>query len=287
MRWFLLAFLLALPFAAPASPADQLQRAKDLFEYGEYEEARRLAEDLLARNVLASDEDLIDANRVVALSYLYGDRPDRLEKAQQYFLQLLSVEPDYRLDPFFTPPAALEFFDRVRSENEERLSPIREQRRLAKQARAAEEAARRRFLEQRARELEHQRPSGTRYVQKNHMALIFLPFGVGQFQNGDRTAGVAIASIQLAAGLTSLGSFLMVEGLKNENGRFAREDLRAARAFNTTKWISAGLFYAVWVYGVLDAWRGYEPEVILDAPSIVPQVSPLEDGASLGISLRF
>src|SRR5690606_4611495 len=84
---FVLPFLLfALPFAAVASPAEELRRAKDLFEYGEYEEALRLAAGLLSQNVLASDEDLIDANRIVALSYLYGDRPDRHEKAQQYFL---------------------------------------------------------------------------------------------------------------------------------------------------------------------------------------------------------
>lgn len=288
MRWLLLSALACgLPLLAAAAPTDQLQRAKDLFEYGEYDQARRLAEDLLSKNVLATDEALIDANRIVALAYLYGERADRLEKAQQYFLQLLSVEPDYRLDPFFTPPAALEFFERVRQENEERLSPIREQRRLAKQARAAEEAARRRFLEQRAREVDLQAPPETRYVQKNHMALIFLPFGVGQFQNGDRAAGVAIASIQLAAGLTSLGSYLTVEGLKNERGRYAQAELRTARAFNTTKWVSAGLFYATWVYGVLDAWRGYEPERVIDGPSITPQVAPLEDGASLGISLRF
>lgn len=287
MRWILSALLCALPLIGWASPQGDLQRARDLFEYGEYDEARRLAEGLLARNVLALDEDLIDANRIVALSYLYGDRADRHEKAQQYFLQLLSVEPDYRLDPFFTPPAALEFFEQVRRENEEKLAPIREQRRLTKQARAAEEAARRRFLEERSREIEAQAPPVTRYVQKNHVALVFLPFGVGQFQNGDTAAGYALASVQLAAGLTSLGSYLVVEGMKNDNGRYDPTDVRTARAFSTTKWISAGIFYAAWVYGVLDAWRGFEPETLVEKPEVMPQFTPLEDGASLGISLRF
>src|SRR5690606_28563446 len=117
--------------------------------------------------------------------------------------------------------AALEFFEQVRRDNEERLAPIREQRRLTKQARAAEEAARRRFLEEQSREIEVQGPPPTRYIQRNHVALIFLPFGAGQFQNGDRAAGYARASIQLAAGLTSLGSYLAIEGLKNESGRVA------------------------------------------------------------------
>ncbi len=279
--------LLAGPLVAEASPQVELQRARDLFEYGEYEQARRVAERLLARNVLATDEDLIDANRIVALAYLYGDAPDRLERAREYFLQLLSVEPDYRLDPFFTPPAALEFFEQVRRDNEERLAPIREQRRLAKQALAAEAAARRRFLEERSREREATKPPVVRTVQRNHVALVFLPFGAGQFQNGDRATGWAIASIQLAAGATSVASYFAIESLRNDNGRFAPNDVRTARTLNTAKWVSAGVFYAAWLYGILDAWRGFEPEVLLETTEVAPVVAPLEDGASLGISLRF
>lgn len=287
MKRLVLLVLFVFPLAAAASPPKELRRALDLFEYGEYEEARRIAESLLARNVLATDEQLIDANRIVALAYLYSHHPERLERAQQYFLQLLSIEPDYRLDPFFTPPAALEFFEQVRQENEERLAPIREQRRLAKQARAAEEAARRRFLEERARERESRAPPTVRYLQKNHVALVFLPFGAGQFQNGDRTAGIALAGIQLAAGLTSLGSYLVVENLKNDNGRYDPPQIRTARTFDTIKWVSGGIFYAAWLYGILDAWRGFQPEVLLEAPAIAPEVSVSGDGASLGISLRF
>lgn len=111
MRWplapgwgWLLLLAMLTPVAGWGAPVDDLRRAKDHFEYGEYEEARRVAEALLSSNVLAADEHLIDANRIVALAYLYGDRQDRQQKAQAYFLQLLSIEPDYRLDPFFTPP---------------------------------------------------------------------------------------------------------------------------------------------------------------------------------------
>lgn len=288
----LIALLLAPLLAQGAVPAD-LRRAKDHFEYGEYDEARKIAEELLSRNVLATDEDLIDANRIVALSYLYGNRGDRREKAEKHFLQLLSIEPDYRLDPFFTPPAALEFFEQVRATNEEKLAPIREQRRLAKQARAAEEAARRRFLEDRAKEKELEGPSRVQFVERRHFALVFLPFGAGQFQNGDRGKGIALASIQATAALASVGSYLMVENLESSDGRFAPKDIRTARGFATVKWASAAVFYAAWLYGVADAWRDFREEVILTPPAEPEGVEARwreEDGkgaATLGFTLRF
>ena len=63
--------LLFAPLLARADADADLRRAKDLFEYGEYERARAIAEELLAQNVLASDEQLIDANRIVALAWFY------------------------------------------------------------------------------------------------------------------------------------------------------------------------------------------------------------------------
>lgn len=291
MRATLALLLLVLPALALGSPLDDLRRAKDHFEYGEYEEARRVAEALLARNVLAADEHLIDANRIVALSYLYGDRPDRRERAQEYFLQLLSIEPDYRLDPFFTPPAAVAFFDQVRQENEERLAPIRQQRRLAKQARAAEEAARRRFLEERMKEREEAEGGVLRVVERRHLPVVFLPFGAGQFQNGQTGAGIAIASIQMGAGIASIASYLLVERLRQDDGGYAPGDLRAARTFDTVKWATAAVFYGAWLYGALDAWAGFEPEVIQERPleprGLTPSVGVSGDGASVGLSLRF
>lgn len=296
MRWALalgsvcLVLSMAAPLVAWGAPADDLRRAKDHFEYGEYEEARRVAEELLTRNVLAADESLIEANRIVALAYLYGDRQDRLQKAQAYFLQLLSIEPDYRLDPFFTPPAAVAFFDEVRTEHEERLAPIREQRRLAKQARAAEEAARRRFLEERRKEQVDAGAGILRVVERRHLPVVFLPFGAGQFQNGQKGAGVTIASIQVGAGLTSLVSYLIVDRLQGADGGYAPEDLRTARTFDTVKWASAAVFYLSWVYGALDAWAGFEQEVVHERPlepALVPSVGVSGDGASVGLSLRF
>ncbi|HEY0840493.1 MAG TPA: hypothetical protein VGD74_09935, partial [Vulgatibacter sp.] len=228
-----------VPAAARAAADDDLRRARGWFEYGDYQQARELAEELLSKNVLSSDEQLIDANRIAALSWLYGDAPDRRERAERYFLQLLSIEPEYRLDPFFTTPAAVEFFDAVRRDNEERLAPIREQRRLAKEARRAEEEARQRFLDERARASREARGE-PEIVERHHLALVFLPLGVGQFQNGDRTAGWFLASLQTAAAVASAASFLSIQNMTTD-GRIARADLELARNLDTLKWASAAI----------------------------------------------
>ena len=294
------ALLVVFPTLALAGAEDDLRRARDTFEYGDYEQARTLAEDLLRRNVLASDEQLIDANRIAALSSLYGNEPDRREKAERYFLQILSIEPDYRLDPFFTPPAAVEFFDAVRRDNEVRLAPIREQRRVAKEARRAEEEARARFLEERARAAK-EATAEPEVVEKHHLALVFLPLGAGQFQNGDRSAGWTLATIQATAALTSAASFLAIQGMTTD-GRIARRDLELARNLDTVKWASAAIFYFAWGYGVVDAWSRFEPEITrprqgADAvPSQrveesavvpVPVVSAGADGATVSVAFRF
>lgn len=305
IRACLLALFLLHPATSRAGADDDLRRARDTFEWGDYEEAGAIAEDLLRRNVLSSDEQLIDANRIAALSALYGDAPDRREKAERYFLQILSIEPDYRLDPFFTTPAAVEFYYAVRRDNEERLAPIREQRRLAKEARRAEEEARARFLEERARAAQ-EASAEPEVLERRHLALVFLPLGAGQFQNGDRSAGLTLATIQATAALTSAASFLAIQSMTTD-GRIARQDLELARNLDTVKWASAAIFYFAWGYGVVDAWSRFEPEVTRprqrkapahsEPPAArgeeetallpVPLVSAGTGGATVGVAFRF
>ena len=296
-----LLLLLCLPLAARADAGSDLRRAKDYFEYGEYERARGIVEQLLQQNVLASDEQLIDANRIAGLAWFYGDSPERLPLAERYFLQLLSIEPEYRLDPFFTPPAAVQFFEEVKAAHESQLKPIREQRKVAKEARRAEQEARRRFLE------DQQRSSGATggpFVERHNFALVFLPLGAGQFQNGDDSAGIALAAVQVVSGLTSALSYLAIENMRGDGG-FSRSEVGTAQVLDTVKWASAAVFYGAWGYGVVDAWRNYEPEVVrpaarplggrspappqppASAGAVAPQLGALPGGGMVGVGIGF
>jgi hypothetical protein len=298
--FLLLPLLLLTPLAASADADGDLRRAKDYFEYGEYERARGIAEGLLEQNVLATDEQLIDANRIAGLAWFYGDHADRLTLAERYFLQLLSIEPEYRLDPFFTPPAAVQFFEEVKAAHEAQLAPIREQRRVAREARRAEQEARRRFLEEQQRSR-----VDPRYVERHNFALVFLPLGAGQFQNGDDSTGIALAAVQVVAGLTSALSYLAIENMRDDGG-FSRSEVGTAQVLDTVKWASAAVFYGAWGYGVVDAWKNYEPEVVrpvarpvgsrtpaapqpaaTSAGTLAPKLGALPGGGMVGLGIGF
>ena len=295
---FISLLLLTLPFAAVADSESDLRRAKDYFEYGEYERARTIVEELLAQNVLASDDQLIDANRIAGLAWYYGESSERLDRAERYFLQLLSIEPEYRLDPFFTPPAAVQFFEEVKSAHEAQLAPIRDQRRLAKEARRAEEEARRRFLDEQQRKGLGQAP--TEQVERHNFALVFLPMGAGQFQNGDDAKGITIAAVQVVAGVTSALSYLAIENLRDDGG-FSGSEVGTAQTLDAVKWASAAVFWSAWAYGVTDAWINYESEVVRpvarplgkvepEAPSalqLAPRIGPLPGGGMVSLGLEF
>ena len=90
--------------------------------------------------------------------------------------------------------------------------------------------------------------------------LNFVPLGIGQFQNGDRTKGALFAAAELATGGTSVGIWAYLTAHYH-----AREVLPAeaehVRALQQTE-IATGLcFFGVYAWGVVDALLGYEPVV--------------------------
>lgn len=322
LRRLLAAAVLAATLAGPlpALAADDLGTARAAFEYGQYEKARGIAEGLLARGALAKEEDLLEAHRIVGLAHFYSRRADRLERAERTFLQALSIDPDYRLDPFFTPPAAVTFVEDVRRKYERELEPIREQRRLVRAAQRAQEEMRRKLVEA-ARKDEEQPPppQKVKLVTRRHFPVVFLPLGAGQFQNDEPELGLAVATVQVVAGLTSVIGYSVIEGLRQPSGGFERKDLALANTLDVVKWASAGIFYVAWGYGIADAWSKYTPETVREvevapgpdpadrarpisgepeppvpadgaAPPVVelaPFVAPHGDGGILGLSVRF
>jgi hypothetical protein len=109
-------------------------------------------------------------------------------------------------------------------------------------------------------------PSVERRVVQREFWVSMLPFGIGQLQNGDRTLGIALATAQVIAGASSAGSALLIEELRDSStGRFNNRGpgntpyLTASR-LNVLKWVSAGLFYALWAGGAIHAAVHFQPE---------------------------
>jgi hypothetical protein len=258
--------LLALALAAP--PAD-LKRAKDRFEFGQYADAAGTLRRFLATDPQLTDDEAVEAYRMLGIAeYQLGDQA----QARTAFVNLLSRDPDYALDPFLVPPAIVEFFDRVKRENEPALAPLRERRRmLREQQRLADEAKRRLLAEEQARAGP---PTKVVRVQERLYLFNWMPLGAGQFQNGERAKGTAIAAGQITAALVNIGAILFHNQLAQDRSRtcisgqpgcsqppYSDSDRALLGRVDAVKYVSAGLFWALYAYGVWDAHRHFVPIV--------------------------
>jgi tetratricopeptide (TPR) repeat protein len=272
-----IAALLMAALLAQAQPAqddesrsavDAMNRARITFEYGDYGQASKLLSALLEAGRFESLQMRAEAYRLLGLSLFYQGRKG---EAYSAFLEYLFINPDAELDPFFVPPAAVAFFDQVKKEAEPRLAPLRARKRAEQDTQkrvAAEEAERRRQreLEAERRRLLEISPSIERRVIQHEFWVTMMPFGIGQFQNGDRKLGTFLATAQLVSGAASAGSALLIEQLRdNATGRFdnhgpGNTPYQTARRLNVVKWVGAALFCALWAGGAIHAAINFKPE---------------------------
>jgi hypothetical protein len=265
--------LLALALATPSS---DLKRARDRYEFGAYSDAAAAVRQLLAAAQDLPESQQVEAWRILGLSeYQLGDRG----ASRAAFVNLLSVDPDYTLDPFLVPPQIVEFFDKIKADAEPQLQPLRDRRReLKEQERLAEEARRKLLAEEAIRAGP---PTKLVVVQEHVYILNFLPFGAGQFQNGDATKGTIIAVSQVLLAATNLGAILAHNAIADDPSRrcsvssptncsnppIPDSDRQLLQNIDVVKYVSAGLFWAVYIYGVADALVHYVPRIETEVTS--------------------
>ncbi len=280
----MIALMLALVLAAPP----ELKRAKDRFEFGAYADAAGALRQMLAKTPDLAPQDAIEAYRMLGIAeYQLGDRA----AARSAFVSLLSVDPDYGLDPFLVPPPIVEFFDRVKRDNEPALAPLRERRRaLREEQRLADDAKRRLLAEEQMRAGP---PSKIVRVEERIYLLNWMPLGAGQFQNGDRAKGTAIAAGQLVFGLVNVSAILFHNQLSQDGSRtcvsgqpgcsrppYKDSDRTLLSQIEAVKYVSAGLFWALYAYGVWDAHRKF-------VPRIETEITPGQPGGALKLGWKF
>ncbi len=299
----LLLFLEAPPPAPPAvtptepsltlPAADQLKQARATYEYGNYASAIDQLERLLASRRLESPQDQLEAYRLLGLAHFFSAHT---EDARRAFVTLLSLDPDFQLDPLYVPPQAVRFLDQIRLDNKEGLEPIRTRKRATQEAQAQEEAARRRLLAQlngSVTEIVHER------IDRPSPLIALLPFGAGQFQNGNTALGVIFAATEGLALATSIASFAWVESQANaSDGYYASSVYRTALAVRDVQ-VGTGIgFGLLWLIGTGEAFWHLRPPLITReagpgpaaAPeptpakvTFLPELSPLPGGGQAGL----
>lgn len=215
----------------------------------------------------------------------------RIADADSQFERILRNNTKFEPDAILFPPGVLDEFRRMREKLEKETAEKKAGDAATKKIAALEaENAR---LEGRVKSLESY---ASRYdtVTKRSRVLASLPFGYGQFQNGDPGLGVFFASTELIALGTATVAYFYHQALPRDpvDVTEARSAANTARVLN---WISLGAFVALAVGGVVQAHISFVPEtketkmrpLPKSLTSFYPITSPVPGGAVLGFGAAF
>lgn len=285
-----LLLLTILSQTAPQVATEELQRGKNAYDRGEFGRAVAIIRPLLyPENRLQSDTQIVLARRVLGVAYLFEKKSS---EAQAEFRKLLQIDPDYHFDPLLDPPEVVDFFNGVRKEYSKELAQLEAKRRDM-------EKARERYRE----ECEKARGGPTvieKRVGRNSFAVNLIPFGAGQFQNGQRNKGWAFLAAESALGAASIAAFatnLAVYGLNPKRscrheavatacapGDIDHTDENRSHLLTQVQVATGAAFFAAVAWGIADAIYFYRPETQLSAADAVPAARPRKPDWQLRLS---
>lgn len=252
----------------PEDPQQRLSMAEAAFNQGEFERIPPLLKPVLEpRPSLDSEDDRVRARELLGVGLYFeaqsatdSDRRDQLiTQARRQFLELLKERPDYQLDSMIFPASVVELFESVRNAHAEQLAALREEE--SDGDLNGNNAATSIYIE--------------RYVVQNPYAVNFLPFGFGQFQNGEPVPGALFAAGQGLGLATHIAGFIVIETLRQpDTGKFTTEgspsDYDRARTWRGAQIAGLSLFGGLWVWSVIDALVKYKAQEVrirtLDEP---------------------
>ena len=299
----LIVFLLfqAAPHVVSPSPTDELRRGRTSFDRGEYRRAVEILRPLLYPDIrLESDSQIVQAHRMLGVAQLFQGNNDA---AAQEFRKLLQLRPDYRFDPLLDPPQVVDFFNGVLRAHELELATLEARQREAALARQRDHD-----------ECERLR-AGPAVVERRYsrhsLAVNFVPFGAGQFQNSQRgkgwaflTAEATLAAVSLAAFATNFAYYGLnpTRKCRLETGAMPcppesidHTEENRSRLLVRTQVASGAAFFAVVVWGIADALYYHRSEIPMGtsnpdqptAKSTLPRLLPTLAGPALGPGLYF
>lgn len=309
---------LAAPAATPARAPSAEHKAKapdvvlgdeakltsvvSLYEAGKYGEcagelARLLSPDEKER---LREREVIENARIYHAACLIGS--GRPEAADEPLRAAIRSNMQMRApDSLVFPPPVIDRFLRVRQSLYEEIKKAEDQR--VEQARKASEiqADRERAESARVAAIEQLAQSET-VVIKNRRWIGWVPFGVGQFQNGAEGLGWVFLTGEAALAATALTSLGMQSYLEVKANQLKNPDNNAVlRTWNTLLNVSSYAFLGVAALGIAQAQLGFVPEVqqrrYRPLPpelrrkaakvELTPSLAASSDELFLGVSGRF
>ncbi len=239
----------------------ELAQVVGLFEAGKYAQcADELAVllDPKSREPLR-DPEVIATARIYHASCLIGG--GRTAEADQPLRDAILTDPQMKPpDRLVFPGPVVERFLRVRDTLHEEIRKA-EQTKVDRARRDAEQRARKaREQDERVRALEEM-ASREVVIVRNRRWLALIPFGVGQFQNGNPELGWVFLTSEIALGATALTALAMQTHFTLEAHDVQNPDNNAVlKTWNTLLDVSAWAFVGVAALGITEAQLSFVPE---------------------------
>ncbi|MFO7177967.1 MAG: hypothetical protein DIU78_004620 [Pseudomonadota bacterium] len=290
----------AVPARVRLSDEAELARIVSLYEAGRYAQCADELEALLREDGPRplSDPNVVENARIYQAACLIGS--GRSEQADVPLRAAILANPQMRPpDSLVFPPPVVERFLRVRETLYEEIRKA-ELSRVEQARREAEARARRERAEaERLAELED---LASREVvrTRNRRWIALIPFGVGQFQNGNPELGWVFLASEAVLGATALTALSMQTYITLEADRLRNEDNNSVlRTWNTLLDVSSYAFLAVAAIGILEAQLSFVPEVREERRREIPErlrrpvarIAPTiafgRDSAFVGIGAKF
>ena len=182
-------------------------------------------------------EVAIDALRMLAVAHLLHSKPSP-SSARTLFSRLLDIDPNFQFVSGMVSDEAEQLLAEVRNERDDNGGNG--------SGNGGDVG-----------------PAQPIYIQKEvteiQFWVNFVPFGVGQLQNGETGKAVFFLLTESVALGINVISFAIVEGLRSPDGLYTPENAEAAEALQTAQFLSLGAFAAVAVWGIIDAIYFYSP----------------------------
>lgn len=246
--------------SAKDSEYQLFEMAMNAFNAGMYEEAATRFNALL-KTETKNPALLLECHKFIAVSKLFiGDK----ESAEHHFLELLTISPEYTLDPIIFPIEIIDFFTEIKAKNQKQLEALVLARAREKAARLLEEAARK----QAEKEALMRNVYLEKEVRKNSLAVAMIPYGVGQFQNGDTLKGVLFLSGEILLTAAAITTYALHESLRSDaNHPYESEEEREQAesqelGYRIANHASIVALVTLAVGGIVDALVHYQPEVV-------------------------
>jgi tetratricopeptide (TPR) repeat protein len=282
--------------AAAAQGRVDVEKARAAYLARNYSEAEERLRALVDAQSGIKELSLLSQARMYLGAVLLAQ--GKRDAAIEVFEKMILEDPSFEPDPLSFPGEVVNTFYDVRGQLQEKIRQAAQNAaRLEAERRARAEEERRR---QEAWLAKVKQMAGEEKITVRHSRLVaFLPFGAGQFQNGDRVLGwtflASEAACVIGTGIT-VPMFSYARGRAEDEARSGDLERKAQvyqdRADNirTVNLSFVGVLAALAVTGIVQANLAYVPETAetrkRDLPPIsrlTPVVSPLarSEGSAL------